>query len=260
MIMTPSTIRSADSGTRRQSRPPKVTWATFCPAPKQSYTAQPGKPRCRRVECMRQRKSGRRLGQACPASLSIAKSGDTENAGATQQSPKHRSQSARRSSRSRSGTSPAGSRASDNVSPVGFRASRPSRIGGSSVTQRSRGSPSARGKPFSPESSRLRADVRTVPIYMDGFWDGVLYYNSRHHAAVRVLGWNEKTQKCRFIGNFADISGGQELTRTFISDGSPDGRRLRSERHDGLGRHRRLPQRRPVLHVLPHLPVSRLRQ
>ena len=33
----------------------------------------------------------------------------------------------------------------------------------------------------------------TVTIYMDGFWDGVQYYNSQHHTHVQVLGWNEKT-------------------------------------------------------------------
>lgn len=37
---------------------------------------------------MPQRKSGCRLGQACPAALSIAKSAEAVNAGATQHSPK----------------------------------------------------------------------------------------------------------------------------------------------------------------------------
>jgi hypothetical protein len=32
-----------------QSCPPKVTWQTFWPAPKQSYTVQPGKPCCLRL-------------------------------------------------------------------------------------------------------------------------------------------------------------------------------------------------------------------
>ena len=31
----------------------------------------------------------------------------------------------------------------------------------------------------------------TVTIYMDGFWDGVQYYNSKHGTNVQVLGWNE---------------------------------------------------------------------
>jgi len=37
---------------------------------------------------MEQRKSGRRFGQGCPASFSIAKSAEAENAGTTQHSPK----------------------------------------------------------------------------------------------------------------------------------------------------------------------------
>jgi basic membrane protein A len=60
----------------------------------------------------------------------------------------------------------------------------------------------------------------TVTIYMDGFWDGVQYYNKQHHADVKVLGWNEPTQKGDFIGNFTDANAGQSLTNTFISDGA----------------------------------------
>jgi basic membrane protein A and related proteins len=60
----------------------------------------------------------------------------------------------------------------------------------------------------------------TVTIYMDGFWDGVQYYNSKHHTNVQVLGWNEKTQKGSFTGNFTDLTAGQRLTNTFISEGA----------------------------------------
>jgi basic membrane protein A len=60
----------------------------------------------------------------------------------------------------------------------------------------------------------------TVTIYMDGFWDGVQYYNQKNHANVKVLGWNEKTQKGNFIGNFTDVGAGQALTNTFIGDGA----------------------------------------
>jgi basic membrane protein A and related proteins len=60
----------------------------------------------------------------------------------------------------------------------------------------------------------------TVTIYMDGFWDGVQYYNSQHHTNVQVLGWSEKTQKGSFTGNFTDLTAGQRLTNTFISEGA----------------------------------------
>ncbi len=60
----------------------------------------------------------------------------------------------------------------------------------------------------------------TVTIYMDGYWDGVQYYNSRHHANVQVLGWNEKTQKGVFSGGFTNQGAGQTITQTFISEGA----------------------------------------
>jgi basic membrane protein A len=60
----------------------------------------------------------------------------------------------------------------------------------------------------------------TVTIYMDGFWDGVQYYNQKHHTHVQVLGWNEKTQNGSFTGNFTDQTAGQTLTQTFISSGA----------------------------------------
>jgi len=58
----------------------------------------------------------------------------------------------------------------------------------------------------------------TVTIYEDGFQDGVNYYNAHQHANVKVLGWNEQTQKGSFIGNFTDLGAGQALTNTFIGD------------------------------------------
>ena len=60
----------------------------------------------------------------------------------------------------------------------------------------------------------------TVTIYEDGFWDGVQYYNSQHHANVKVLGWDEKTQKGDFTGNFTNLGAGQSLTNTFIGEGA----------------------------------------
>jgi len=60
----------------------------------------------------------------------------------------------------------------------------------------------------------------TVTIYMDGFWDGVQYYNSQHHTHVQVLGWNETTQNGSFTGNFTDQTAGQTLTQTFITEGA----------------------------------------
>jgi basic membrane protein A len=63
-------------------------------------------------------------------------------------------------------------------------------------------------------------DFGTVTIYMDGFWDGVQYYNTQHHTNVQVLGWNEKTQKGSFTGDFTNQTKGETLTQTFITEGA----------------------------------------
>ncbi len=60
----------------------------------------------------------------------------------------------------------------------------------------------------------------TVTIYMDGFWDGVQYYNSKHGTHVQVLGWDEQTQKGSFTGDFTNETKGQTTTQTFISEGA----------------------------------------
>src|SRR6266568_1049100 len=60
----------------------------------------------------------------------------------------------------------------------------------------------------------------TVTIYMDGFYDGVQYYNSKHGTHVQVLGWNETTQVGSFTGDFVNQTKGQALTQTFISEGA----------------------------------------
>ena len=60
----------------------------------------------------------------------------------------------------------------------------------------------------------------TVTIYEDGFWDGVQYYNQKHHKNVTVLGWSEKTQKGTFAGSFTDLGAGQRIANTFISEGA----------------------------------------
>jgi basic membrane protein A len=63
-------------------------------------------------------------------------------------------------------------------------------------------------------------DFGTVTIYMDGFWDGVQYYNKQHKTNVSVLGWNETTQKGEFTGDFTNETKGQTVTQTFISEGA----------------------------------------
>jgi len=63
-------------------------------------------------------------------------------------------------------------------------------------------------------------DFGTVTIYMDGYWDGVQYYNKQHHTNVQVLGWDEQTQKGEFTGDFTNQTKGETVTQTFISEGA----------------------------------------
>ena len=60
----------------------------------------------------------------------------------------------------------------------------------------------------------------TVTIYMDGFWDGVQYYNKQHGTHVQVLGWSYPSQNGTFAGSFTNITAGQTIANTFIHDGA----------------------------------------
>ena len=66
------------------------------------------------------------------------------------------------------------------------------------------------------------ADYPTVAVYMDGFWEGVQYYNQKHNTSVEVLGWSEKTQKGTFdpTQSFTDQSGGQQIAQNFEAQGA----------------------------------------
>ncbi len=60
----------------------------------------------------------------------------------------------------------------------------------------------------------------SVTYYMDGFYDGVQYYNTKMKKNVQVLGWNEKTQKGTFIGSFTDTATARTDTTAFLSQGA----------------------------------------
>lgn len=60
----------------------------------------------------------------------------------------------------------------------------------------------------------------TVTIYMDGYWDGVQYYNKVHHTNVQVLGWNAKSQNGSFTNDFTDQTKGKNVTEQFMQAGA----------------------------------------
>ncbi len=63
-------------------------------------------------------------------------------------------------------------------------------------------------------------NIPPVTIYEDGFAEGVDYYNQQQHKNVKLLGWNEKTQKGVFANSFTDQNKGKSITETFISQGA----------------------------------------
>jgi basic membrane protein A and related proteins len=60
----------------------------------------------------------------------------------------------------------------------------------------------------------------SVTIFMDGFVDGVTYYNQQKGAAVKVLGWDKAAQSGTFAGSFDDIAQGKTLTENLIDQGA----------------------------------------
>jgi basic membrane protein A and related proteins len=63
--------------------------------------------------------------------------------------------------------------------------------------------------------------IQPVTIYMDGFWEGVQYYNQQKGKSVKVLGWNEKSPKGGSIaGSFTDQGAGKRISNNFIQQGA----------------------------------------
>ncbi|MGI4894830.1 MAG: BMP family lipoprotein [Janthinobacterium lividum] len=63
--------------------------------------------------------------------------------------------------------------------------------------------------------------IPPVTIYMDGFWEGVQYYNSQKGKSVKVLGWDEKNPDGgTFANSFVDQAAGRSITETFAAQGA----------------------------------------
>ncbi|OMH31625.1 BMP family protein [Tersicoccus sp. Bi-70] len=63
-------------------------------------------------------------------------------------------------------------------------------------------------------------NIPTVTIFMDGFSDGVKYYNEKKSKNVQLLGWNKDSQNGTFVGNFEDSGKGKQNTVNFINEGA----------------------------------------
>jgi basic membrane protein A len=62
--------------------------------------------------------------------------------------------------------------------------------------------------------------IAPVTIYMDGFQEGVEYYNKQKNKSVKVLGWDEASQKGTFAGSFTDQNKGKQIGNNFIQQGA----------------------------------------
>jgi basic membrane protein A len=64
-------------------------------------------------------------------------------------------------------------------------------------------------------------NIPPVTIYMDGFWEGVQYYNTAKKKSVQVLGWDEKNQKGgTFAQSFTDQNKGRSISQAFVQQGA----------------------------------------
>jgi len=63
-------------------------------------------------------------------------------------------------------------------------------------------------------------EIPTVTIFMDGYWEGVQYYNEQNDADVKVIGWDEKTKKGVFTQDFENKSKGQNSAESLIAQGA----------------------------------------
>ena len=59
-----------------------------------------------------------------------------------------------------------------------------------------------------------------VTLFMDGFVDGVAYYNTAHGTKVRALGWDKKKQDGLFTGDFEDTAKGLTFANNLIDQGA----------------------------------------
>lgn len=64
-------------------------------------------------------------------------------------------------------------------------------------------------------------NIPSVTIFMDGFAQGVEYYNEQKGTEVKVVGWDAETQTGQIIpGGFGDVAGGRNSAETLMAQGA----------------------------------------
>lgn len=62
--------------------------------------------------------------------------------------------------------------------------------------------------------------IPSVTIFMDGYADGVKYYNEKKGTKVKVLGWDKAAKDGSFTGDFEKQDKGKQLTQNFLDQGA----------------------------------------
>jgi basic membrane protein A and related proteins len=62
--------------------------------------------------------------------------------------------------------------------------------------------------------------IPTVTIFMDGFSEGVDYYNQQKGTSVQVKGWDPSSQTGLFAGNFESTDDGRRLGESLMDEGA----------------------------------------
>jgi basic membrane protein A and related proteins len=62
--------------------------------------------------------------------------------------------------------------------------------------------------------------IPPVTIFMDGYADGVAYYNQAKSKTVKVLGWDKAAQNGSFANSFTDQNAGKRLSDQFVAQGA----------------------------------------
>ncbi len=62
--------------------------------------------------------------------------------------------------------------------------------------------------------------IPTVTIFMDGYAQGVEYYNAQKGAKIQTLGWDADKQDGQFVGGFEDVAAGKQTAQTLTTQGA----------------------------------------
>nr|WP_119869023.1 BMP family ABC transporter substrate-binding protein [Frondihabitans sp. 762G35] len=95
----------------------------------------------------------------------------------------------------------------DNVRPITFNTSEAAFLGGYAAASYSK---------TGVVGTFGGAQIPTVTIFMDGFADGVKYYNEQKKKDVKVVGWDVSSQKGVFTGGFDAGTAAKQSAQTLI--------------------------------------------